>query len=98
MALQALLRRDESECTFWVRDNGLGMTPEEAQQIFTPFYRVHTDTGVEGLGLGLSIVRDCAEAVSASIKVDSVPGEGTSFTITLPVGTSSRHETDKTIE
>lgn len=85
----ALLRRNEADCTFWVRDNGLGMTPEQAQQVFAPFYRAHADLGVDGLGLGLAIVRDCAEAIGASIKVDATPGEGTIFTITLPVGTSS---------
>jgi signal transduction histidine kinase len=65
------------------------MTPEQAQQVFAPFYRAHADLGVEGLGLGLAIVRDCAEAIAASIKVDATLGEGTTFTITLPVGTCS---------
>ena len=90
----SLAQLDESACTFRVRDNGLGMTPQQVRQVFTPFIRMHaerdTELGVEGLGLGLSIVRDCVEAIGASIHVDSGPGEGTTFTVTMPVGTSSR--------
>jgi signal transduction histidine kinase len=78
-------RHDNSDGTFCVRDNGLGMTDAQVQQVFTPFYRAHTDTGVDGLGLGLAIVRDCADAIGASITVASAPGEGTTFTITLPI-------------
>jgi signal transduction histidine kinase len=89
----SLVELNEPEaCTFRVRDNGLGMTPEQVRQVFTPFFRAHaerdTELGVEGLGLGLSIVRDCAEAIGASIRVDSAPGEGTTFTVRMPVGTS----------
>jgi len=45
---------------------------------------------VEGLGLGLAIVRDCVEAIGASIHVEADPGEGTTFTVTMPVGTHSQ--------
>jgi signal transduction histidine kinase len=85
---------NESECTFRVRDNGLGMTPEQVPQVFTPFFRAHagrdTELGVEGFGLGLSIVRDCAEAIGASIHVEAAPGEGTTFAVTMPRGTCAR--------
>ncbi len=77
-----------------VRDNGLGVTAAQVQHVFTPFFRAHaardTELDVEGLGLGLSIVRDCADAIGASIHVDSSPGEGTTFVITMPVGSSSQ--------
>ena len=43
-----------------------------------------------GFGLGLSIVRDCAEAIGASIHVEAAPGHGTTFKVTMPVGTYSR--------
>ena len=86
------LRHDDSECTFRVRDNGLGMTDEQVQRLFTPFYRAHADTGVDGLGLGLAIVRDCADAIGASIEVGSAPGEGTIFTIALPIRGNARAE------
>ena len=90
----ALVRHDRTDCSFSVRDNALGMTTEQAQQVFTPLFRAHADRdrelGVEGLGLGLSIVRDCADAIGASVEVDAAPGAGTTFTITVPVGTGSR--------
>ena len=75
-----------SACVFQVRDNGIGMSLEEAQRIFTPFYRGHSEGDVEGIGLGLSIVRECAQAIGASIDVDSAVGEGTTFRLTMPVG------------
>ena len=85
---------DAAECSFRVRDNGLGMTREQADQMFTPFFRGHAERdrelGVEGLGLGLSIVRDCADAIGATMQVEAAPGEGTTFTITVPNGTCSQ--------
>jgi signal transduction histidine kinase len=87
------VRSDASSCTFHVRDNGLGMTAEQLKKVFTPFFRAHANLDgtlhVEGLGLGLSIVRDCIDAIGASIDVTAAPNEGTTFTITLPVGTAS---------
>lgn len=90
----SLVRMDDSTCVFRVRDNGLGMTPEQVRNIFTPFYRGHAnrdkELGVEGLGLGLSIVQDCARSIGASITAESALEEGTTFNIALPVGMSSR--------
>jgi signal transduction histidine kinase len=75
----------ETACTFQVRDNGLGMTHEQLQRVFAPFVRAHTkrdvELGVEGLGLGLSIARDCAEAIGASLQADAAPGVGTTLTV-----------------
>jgi signal transduction histidine kinase len=77
-----------ADCAFHIRDNGLGMTSAQLQQLFTPFYRAHaerdSELGIEGLGLGLTIVQDCVRAIGASIDVDATPGEGTTFTVTLP--------------
>lgn len=89
----SLVRVDDTACEFQVRDNGLGMTPEDVQHMFTPFFRAHPDRDselqVEGLGLGLAIVRDCVEAIGASIHVDSAPGAGTTVSVTMPLGTCS---------
>jgi signal transduction histidine kinase len=78
----------DAGCAFHVRDNGLGMTSAQLQQLFTPFYRGHaerdSELGIEGLGLGLTIVQDCVRAIGASIDVDAAPGEGATFTVTLP--------------
>jgi signal transduction histidine kinase len=84
---------DESGSGFQVRDNGLGMTAEQLKRVFTPFFRAHANLEkthhIEGLGLGLSIVRDCVDAIGASIDVVAAPSEGTTFTVTLPVKTAS---------
>ena len=83
---------DESGSGFQVRDNGLGMTAEQLKRVFTPFFRAHANLEkthhIEGLGLGLSIVRDCVDAIGASIDVVAAPNEGTTFTVTLPVNTA----------
>jgi signal transduction histidine kinase len=87
------VRSDESGSGFQVRDNGLGMTVEQLKRVFTPFFRAHANLEqthhIEGLGLGLSIVRDCVDAIGASIDVVAAPNEGTTFTVTLPVKTAS---------
>ena len=84
---------DESGSSFQIRDNGLGMTTEQLKRVFTPFFRAHASLDktlhIEGLGLGLSIVRDCVDAIGASIDVTAAPNEGTTFTVTLPVKTAS---------
>jgi signal transduction histidine kinase len=84
----SLVSQTTDRCTIQVRDNGVGMTPEQRCKIFRPFYRAHRsrdeELGVAGLGLGLAIVQDCARTLTAGLSVDSVAGEGTVFTITLP--------------
>jgi signal transduction histidine kinase len=73
----------EDACGFRVSDNGLGMNADQLRRIFDPFYRGHEHLA-DGLGLGLTIVRDCAEAIGASVTVEAVLGEGTTFSVTLP--------------
>jgi signal transduction histidine kinase len=73
---------------FQVRDNGLGMNADQVRHAFDPFYRGHADVA-EGIGLGLTIVRDCVEAMGASVTIEAVPGEGTVFSVTLPASLSA---------
>jgi signal transduction histidine kinase/DNA-binding NarL/FixJ family response regulator len=68
---------------FWVRDNGDGITLEEQQALFQPFFRLQTP-GVDGHGLGLSIVRRIIEKLGGAIHVESKIGEGSEFSFTLP--------------
>ncbi len=69
-----------------VSDTGVGIAPEELPKIFEKFYRVkHPKTRqVTGTGLGLSIVKGIVEAYHGSIHVESVPDQGTTFTVLLP--------------
>jgi signal transduction histidine kinase len=70
----------------WVRDGGRGIPPEEQQRIFQRFARAGDGRrGSPGAGLGLAIVRAIAEAHHGSVDVRSSPGEGATFTLTIPV-------------
>jgi two-component system sensor histidine kinase BaeS len=69
-----------------VRDTGVGITPEEQARVFMPFYRGQTGRRFpQGMGLGLSIVRDLIIAHGGRLDMDSAPGQGSCFTICLPV-------------
>jgi two-component system sensor histidine kinase BaeS len=69
-----------------VKDNGSGIAPEEQQKVFEPFYRGNQGRRFkQGMGLGLSIARDLIEAHGGRISLESEPGEGSLFTIHLPL-------------
>jgi signal transduction histidine kinase len=89
-------RRDDGEAiSFRVRDTGIGMTAEQAARIFKAFTQVDgTSTRrYGGTGLGLTITRYFVELMGGTIKVESLPGRGTTFTVRLPCdGPGSRHE------
>jgi signal transduction histidine kinase len=76
-------------CTLRIRDNGLGIAEPELRAVFGRFYRGHSardqELGTSGMGLGLSIVADCVQALKGDIRVESKLGEGTTFFLDLPV-------------
>jgi len=68
-----------------VTDTGMGMTPEQMDELFRPFNRLGRErTALQGTGIGLVISRRLAELMGGSIRVKSVPGEGSSFILKLP--------------
>jgi two-component system phosphate regulon sensor histidine kinase PhoR len=70
-----------------VRDNGMGIDKKDINNIFRKFYRVQNGNlhHVKGLGLGLYFTRKVMTLHKGTIKVESVPGEGTTFTLVLPI-------------
>jgi len=67
-----------------VKDNGIGIAPEDLEKIFEPFYRGSNSHQVRGHGLGLSICKRIVQLHRGQILVSSVQGQGTTFTVTLP--------------
>jgi signal transduction histidine kinase len=68
-----------------VHDNGPGIPPEDRERIFRPFERLRSAAGEDGAGLGLYIVREIVRAHGGRVEVTGEPGEGTTFTVVLPI-------------
>ncbi|MGQ9668208.1 MAG: GAF domain-containing protein, partial [Anaerolineae bacterium] len=70
-----------------VRDRGIGISPAELERMFDPFHQAddRVERAYAGLGLGLTLVRRAVEAAGGSVRVESRLGEGSCFTIRLPI-------------
>jgi signal transduction histidine kinase len=81
------LYRENGSVKLEVIDHGIGIPPQEQHKIFEKFYRVGDPLvhNTKGSGLGLSLVRHIVQAHGGEVLVDSAPGEGSKFTIALPV-------------
>jgi signal transduction histidine kinase len=77
---------------FAVTDNGVGLTPRETKRIFKRFYQVdqRLSRSAGGCGLGLSIVKFVVMAHHGNVRVESEPGRGSTFTITLPAASTTQ--------
>jgi len=85
VALAAELRADDILVS--VRDNGIGIPPEQQAKVFQKFFRAENavQSGAEGTGLGLYVVKQIVELSGGTLRFASVPGEGTTFFFTLPL-------------
>jgi len=72
---------------FAVQDQGIGIAPEKMSQLFNRYSRLHSQPNdlTNGLGVGLYITKRIITAHGGDITVDSEPGKGTCFTVTLPM-------------
>lgn len=78
------LFQNNDKITFIVSDNGIGIPPEDIEQIFEPFSRGKNADNIQGSGLGLSIVRRSVELHDGSVEIASTVGEGTTITVAIP--------------
>jgi signal transduction histidine kinase len=81
------LYRDNGSVKLEVVDHGIGIPPQEQEKIFEKFYRVGDPLvhNTKGSGLGLSLVHHIVQAHGGDVHVESVPGRGSKFTISIPV-------------
>lgn len=74
-----------NQFVFRVADTGCGMTAKDQERIFKEFTRLRSAQGQEGFGLGLSITRKLVELLLGKITVESTPGEGSTFQVSIPL-------------
>ncbi len=90
------VRRERETAVVSVTDQGIGIDPGKLGLLFRPFSRAHdrAATGIEGFGLGLSICERIVRAHGGGFEVESAPGEGSTFSFTLPLfGASAQSRT-----
>ncbi|RWE57229.1 HAMP domain-containing sensor histidine kinase [Mesorhizobium sp.] len=90
-------KRIGSRLHFWVRDTGIGIAEEDFANLGKPFMQIQNDytRRFEGTGLGLSLVKGLVALHEGTMSIESMPGEGTTVTISLPVNGPKGRTTDK---
>ncbi|QPC94039.1 HAMP domain-containing sensor histidine kinase [Mesorhizobium sp. INR15] len=90
-------KRIGSRLHFWVRDTGIGIAEEDFANLGKPFVQIQNDytRRFEGTGLGLSLVKGLVALHEGTMSIESMPGEGTTVTISLPVNGPKGQSADK---
>lgn len=78
-------RTEQNQVVYCVEDNGVGIAPEDRERVFSLFHRLDPERGA-GHGLGLTIVRRILDRHGAEIRLESTPGRGSKFFVSLPAG------------
>jgi signal transduction histidine kinase len=84
--VDASVAREDDRAVIRVRDTGLGIPANELPHIWDRLFRGDRSRSARGLGLGLSVVRAIVQAHGGTVDVDSEPGRGSTFTVSLPLG------------
>ena len=87
--------KDQDHVVICVRDHGLGIDENDLPRLFERFFRAKTSIGTAGTGIGLSLVKSLVEMHSGTVKVESQKGEGSTFTIRLPIAGPDQSEHGK---
>ena len=82
------VKRDGEFAELRVKDLGIGIAPSDQERLFQRFERMVSEQNYSGWGLGLWIVKQVLDAMGGTIEVASAPGEGSTFTVRLPIGQS----------
>jgi signal transduction histidine kinase len=69
----------------WVADNGRGIAEADRERVFKIFQRLVPSSECEGTGIGLAVCKKIVENMGGRIWIDSVPGQGSTFQVSLPV-------------
>lgn len=85
VVIECQLQDDGRYVAITIRDQGMGMSPEQLQRVFERFYRADASGHIPGTGLGMSIVKEIIEIMGGKVSVNSEPAVGTAVTILLPV-------------
>lgn len=78
------LQSDPETIIFQVRDQGIGILPNDQEALYQPFYRGKNSVKAGGTGLGLAVVKKCIDLHQGTIKIDSEVGVGTTVTVRIP--------------
>ena len=85
------LTRLDDQVLFQIKDHGIGIPEEDQKQLFEPYHRAQNVGIISGTGLGLKITKDCVDLHGGRIEVKSIEGEGSRFSVYLPVGIRNKN-------
>jgi PAS domain S-box-containing protein len=83
-SIDCTIEYGSAEVEIHIKDQGIGIPPDEQKQLFQRFFRATNTGGISGTGLGLSIVKKYLDLMGGSIRMTSAPGMGSTFTVSFP--------------
>jgi len=84
--VELIVSQSGSVVTLEIKDNGIGIPPDHQKRAFQIFQRLHTSDEYPGTGIGLAIVSKAVDFLGGEIRVESTPGSGSSFFVSLKSG------------